>query len=404
MRRSWFLLFCLSGLLGLSSAWTPAAVAKTIKIGIVDTYSGPASLYTNDVRDALTMIFDKVNAAGGILGDKVQIITRDDNNKLDVGLSEAKELIMKEQADIMIGTINSALSLAISDLCRKEKVPFIVTLGKSDNITGASGHRYVFSVTENTAMIGRAAAAALAKKPYVKYWIAGSDYEYGHALAAELWKNLQKLKPDAVLLGESWWKLGEPDFTPYITAILPRQPDCIILATGGRDSVPFLKAAKASGLNEKIPLFMHAASDLVKVLGPDGPEGVMATDTYHSYYPETPLNQDFVKEFAARYKREPNLGGLSGYLAGEFILKAYEKAGKIDTEKFIDALEGLTIPSPVGDVTMRAYDHQVILPMFTGVTRKAPGRDYLVASDLVVIPGDQVMPAVEEVKKARESK
>ena len=404
MKRTWLLLFCPLVCIGLSMACSSAADAKTIKIGIVDTYSGPSSLYTNDVRDALTMIVDKANAAGGILGNKIEIITRDDNNKVDVGLSQAKELLMKEQVDIMVGTINSALSLAVSDLCKKEKIPFLVTLGKSDNITGANGHRYVFSVTENTAMIGRAAAAALATKPYVKYWIAGSDYEYGHALVNELWPALKKLKPEAVLLGESWWKLGEPDFTPYITAILPNQPDCIILATGGRDSVPFLKAARATSLNEKIPLFMHAASDLVKVLGAEGPEGVLATDTYHSYYPETPLNKGFVKEFGDRFKREPNLGGLSGYLAAEFILKAYEKAGKIDPEKFVDALEGLTIPSPVGDVTMRAFDHQVILPMFTGVTRKAPNFDYLIASDLTVIPGDRLMPPVEEIEKARASK
>ncbi|MFP5213777.1 MAG: ABC transporter substrate-binding protein [Acidobacteriota bacterium] len=404
MKRSWVLLFCLWGLLGLSLSEPATSTAKPIKIGIVDTYSGPPSLYTNDVRDALTMIFDKVNAAGGIHGSKVEILTRDDGNKVDVGLSAAKELIMKEQVDLLVGTTNSALSLAISDLCKKEKIPFVVTLGKSDNITGADGHRYVFSVTENSAMIGKAAAVALAKKPYVKYWIAGSDYEYGHALAGSLWKSLQKLKPEAVLMGESWWKLGEPDFTPYITAILPNKPDCIILATGGRDSVPFLKAAKASSLNEKIPLFMHAASDLVKVLGADGPEDVLTTDTYHSYYPETQINKEFVKEFGERFNREPNLGGLSGYLAAQFIWKGYEKAGKVDTEKLIDAMEGLTVQSPVGDVAMRAFDHQVVLPIFTGITKKEPGRAYLVASDITVIPGDQVMPDVEEIKKAREAK
>jgi branched-chain amino acid transport system substrate-binding protein len=144
------------------------AVAKPIKIGIVDTYSGPPSLYTNDVRDAFTLIMEKINGSGGILGNKVEIVTRDDGNKVDVGLSQAKELIMKEQVDILVGTNNSALSLAISDLCRKEKVPCLVTLGKSDSITGANGHRYVFSVNENTAMIGKAAAVALAKRPYVK--------------------------------------------------------------------------------------------------------------------------------------------------------------------------------------------------------------------------------------------
>ncbi|MGO9022262.1 MAG: ABC transporter substrate-binding protein [Syntrophobacteraceae bacterium] len=376
--------------------------AKPIKIGIVDTYSGPASLYSNDVRDAFLMMVDKMNASGGIFGNKVEVITRDDKFEVGVGLPEAKELIMKEQVDLMMGTINSALSLAVSDLCKKEKIPFLVTYGKSDNITGASGHRYVFSVNENTAMIGKAAAIGLAKRPYTKYWIAGSDYEYGHAVANELWANLKKLKPEAVLLGESWWKVGEPDFTPYITAILPAKPDCLIVATGGRDCVPFLKAAKASDLRENLPFFMHTAGDSGKSLGLEGPEGVLGTDVYYSYFPATTENKDFVKEFRERYKREPNAGALSGFLAAQFIKKAYEKAGKIDAEKFIDSLEGLTVTSPVGDVTMRAYDHQVIMPMFIGVTKKEPGFNYLVASDIEVIPGEQIMPVIDEIKKARE--
>lgn len=401
MRKPWFLLFCLTGILGLSAGLSTAA-AKPIKIGIVDTYTGPASLYGNDVRDAFLMVMDKVNASGGILGNQVEVVIRDDKFKVDIGLSEAKELIMKERVDILMGTTNSALSLAISDLCKKEKIPFLVTLGKSNNITGANGHRYVFSVTENSAMIGRAAAVVLAERPYTKYWIAGSDYEYGHAVAGELWKNLQKLKPEVVLLGESWWKVGEPDFTPYISAILPAKPDFLIVATGGRDCVPFLKAAKSNALREQLPFVMHTAADSGKSLGLESPEEVVTTDNYYAYYPKTPANLEFVKEFSDRYKREPNAGALYGYLAAHFIQKAFEKAGKVDTEKLIDALEGLTVSSPVGDTTLRAFDHQVVLPMFTGVTKKAEGFDYLIASDILVIPGEELMPTIEEIKKARE--
>ena len=74
----------------------------------------------------------------------------------------------------------------------------------------------------------------------------------------------------------------------------------------------------------------------------------------------------------------------------------------MDTEKLIDAMEGMTVSSPIGDITMRAYDHQVMLPMFSGVTKKAPDHDYLIATDILMIPGEQVMPSIEEIKKARE--
>ncbi len=403
-KRFFLVLACIGVFLVSISAQSPAMAAKPLKIGIVDTYSGPPSTYTNDVRDAFTMSMDKANAAGGILGSKVEIVTRDDKFKVDVGLSAAKELIMNEQVDILMGTINSALTLAVSDLCKKEKMPFLVTFAKSDNITGANGHRYVFSLNENTAMVGKGAAVFMAKKPYVKYWIAGSDYEYGHALADELWKNIQKLKPEATLLGQSWWKVGEPDFNTYMTAILAAKPDCVIVATGGRDNVPFLKAAKASAFNEQIPFFMHTATELatLKPLGPDAPEGVLGTSNYFFYYPETPENKAFAKEFQEKFNREPTVGAFYGHLAAQFMQKAFEKAGALDKEKFIDAMEGLTVSSPLGDITMRAYDHQVSLPMFMGVTKKSPDHNFLIASDIVMIPAEETMPSIEEIKKLRE--
>ena len=377
--------------------------AKVLKIGIVDCYSGPASTYTNDVRDGFKLEVKKINAAGGILGRKIEVLTRDSKFKVDLGLSAAKELIYRENVDIMMGTINSALALAISNMCKKEKVPFFVTFSKSAKITGEKGHRYVFSITENTALAGKAAAAGLAKKPYKKYWIAGDDYEYGHAIADGVWSNLKKMKPGVELLGQSWWKVGEPDFTPYITAILSAKPDAVIIATGGRDCVPFLKAAKATGFNERVPFFMHTATELstLKPLGLQAPEGVIGTSNYFFYYPETAANKNFVKKFETAYNRKPAVGALYGLLAAKFIFGAYNKAGKIDTEKFIDNVEGMWVNSPVGKVTMRAYDHQAMLPMFMGVTTKVAGYDFLMATDIVTIPGKDVMPSIAEIKKAR---
>lgn len=171
----------------------------------------------------------------------------------------AKELIMSEKVDILMGTINSATALAVSELARKEKIPFFVTYSKSEKIIGEKGHRYVFNMNENTEMAGRAAAYALAKKPYVRYWICGDDYEYGHAIADAVWNNLKKANPKVQLLGQSWWKVGEADFTPYITQVLSTKPDFLIVATGGSGMVNFQKAAVSTGLNEKIPFYQHTA-------------------------------------------------------------------------------------------------------------------------------------------------
>ena len=128
---------------------------------------------------------------------------------------------------------------------------------------------------------------------------------------------------------------------------------------------------------------------------------MIGTSNYHFYYPDTPKNKAFAKAFKDAYGREPKVGALYGYLAAQFITKALEKAGTMDREKFIDALSGLKVDSPVGEVEMRAFDHQAMLPMYMGVTKKVPEYPFLIATDIVTIPAKDVMPSIEEIKKAR---
>jgi len=390
-------------LLSILCIFSSSQAANTIKVGIVDTYTGPATTFTNDVLDGFKLAVDKINAQGGILGKKVEYTTRDEKFKPDIGLAMAKELVLKEKVDLLMGTINSATTLAISDFVKKEKIPFFVTFAKSEKIIAEKGHRYIFNMNENTEMAGKAAAIALSKKPYIKYWIAGDDYEYGHAIADAVWNNLKKMKPSVQKVGETWWKVGEADFTPYITQILAAKPDFIIVATGGSGMVNFQKAAKATGLSQKIPFYQHTATELSVLApqGPNAPEGVYGTANYFFYYPDTPENRAFVADFKKAYNRNPRIGALYGYMTAQFIAAGYKKAGKIDKEKLINALEGMAIDSPIGKLEIRKCDHQLLLPMYFGVTKKDPKYDFLIAGNIETIQGKDYVPSCEEVLKLR---
>ena len=374
-----------------------------IKVGIVDTYTGPATTYTEDVLDGFKLAVSQINAKGGVLGRKMEFQTRDDKFKPDIALEMTKDLVMRENVDILMGSTNSGGALAMSEFARKEKIPFIVTDAKSDKITGEKGHRYVFNTNENTAMIGRATALMLSRKPYVKYSILGEDYEFGHACAEEIWSSLKALRPDVQLLGQSWRKAGEVDLVPYITGVMNAHPDCIISASGGGGIVNFMKAVEAMGLEKKVPIYQHYATDLLALrpLGLDAPEGVMGSSSYHFYYPNIPENKAFTDEFMQVYKRYPGSTAFYGYVAGQLIAKAFQKAGKIDRERFIDAMEGLVIDSPIGKLQMRACDHQLILPMYYGVTKKTKTYDFLIGSDMTTIPGKDYLPSCEEIMKLR---
>lgn len=392
---------------GLLLGASVSQAAGTIKVGIVNSYSGPPGAYSQDILDGFKMAIAKINAKG-VLGRKIEFTSRDDKFKPDIGLAMAKELVMKEKVNVLMGTINSATALAISDFAKREKVPFLVTNSKSERIVGQMGHRYVFNMNENTAMAGRAVAIELAKKPYTKYWVAGDDYEFGHAIGDSVMNNLKALKPGVRVIGETWWKVGEIDFTPYITQILAAKPDFIIGATGGSGMVNFQKAAKATGLGDKIPFYQHTAIEITigQALGMDAPEGAWGTTNYLFYYPDTPENRAFVAEFRKLYNRYPKMTALYGYLAAQVIAKGYEKAGSMNTEKFVDALEGMVIDdSPVGKLEIRACDHQLTLPMFWGVTKKSPDyKEFLIAADVVTIPASEYMPTCDQIKKARSGK
>ena len=407
MKRSAMLSVILACILTLFTFSSVGHAAATIKVGIVDSYSGPAAVFGIDMRDGFRMGINEINATGGVLGRKFEIATRDEKFQPNVALAMAKELVMKEKVDLLMGTISSASALAISTFAKQEKIPFFVTYAKSKKISGEKGHRYVFHMAENTTMAGNAAAAALAKKPYTKYWIAGDDMEYGHAICDSTWSQLKKLNPKVQLLGQTWWKVGETDFIPYITQIMAANPDYLIMGNSGASVIAFQKAAKATGLIEKIPIYQHTAIEfaVLSSLGMEGPENVAGTANYLFYYPKTPENKAFVDKYQKEYKRLPTMPSFYGYVAAQFIAKAYQKAGTVNTEKLIDALEGMTLDNTaIGRLELRACDHQLLLPTFYGMTKKVPEyKDHLVGVDIVTIPAGEGYPSCGEIMQERKN-
>lgn len=379
------------------------AAAKDIKVGIIDCYSGPPAVYANDALNGFKMALEEINQEG-VLGGKITWTNRDTKFKVDIALNMAKELVMREGVDLLVGTINSGAAMAVStSVSKPERIPFFVWIAKSERITGEKGHRYVFQTSENTAMAGKAGGVALSREPYTKYWIAGDDYEYGHALADAAWRNLKESKPEVELIGKSWWKPGEPDLAPYITSIMSAKPDAVIFCTGGRSMTNLMKAIKATGMAQKVPIWVHTGTDhaVLKPLGTEAPEGVMGTMDYHFYYPDTPEHREFVEAFKAKYGDPPGFPAFHGYITAKFIAEAYRKAGSTDTEKFVDAMEGLKIQTPVGGIEMRGCDHQAALPMYLGVTKISQEYDCAISTDIQTLTGSEVLPSCEDIQKAR---
>ncbi len=278
---------------GVLSAVGTAAAQEPIRIGVLYGLGGAAAPYTKPAVSGHEMAVEEINAKGGVLGRKLQLVVRDDQSKPDVGVREARDLILKEKVNFLSGIIHSGVALAVSEVAKEHKTILLVSIAKTAALTEDKGHRYVFRSTSNSLTEGRAAAILMAQQPFKRYAVTGPDYEYGHRIAEDFVAQLKKLKPDVQIVAEVWPKFGERDFTPHINALLQAKPEMVFSSIWGGDHIAFVKQAKPYGFFQKTQYMAISQADLdVAVpLGAEAPEGMWASANYAFYYPDSPCQQ-----------------------------------------------------------------------------------------------------------------
>jgi branched-chain amino acid transport system substrate-binding protein len=381
----------------------PAAAQAPIKIGVVGGLSGAAASIGQAWADAIKLGADEINVGGGILGRKVSLAIRDTEFKVDVGVREAKDLVLREKVDFLLGAISSGVSLAISTSVSKEyKVIQITAVGNTHRQTVEYFQRYFFQVVPNTFMEGRAAATVAAKQPWKNYYTIGYDYEFGRMQAGAFVETLKKLRPDVKIVGQHWPPVGETDYTPYITSILAAKPDVVYSNLFEAGLAGFVKQALPYGFFQKTKFISFAdVSSMMAV--PEIPEGVLGYTRGEFYCETTPEMKRFTENFRARFKYYPVSYAVMGYDSLFVLKRAIEKAASTETEAVVKALEGLSYESLRGKFTIRVLDHQADVPEYVGWTVKDPRYPFVILKDIVRIPGSQIMFTEDEVRQMRAS-
>ena len=379
---------------------------KPIKVGLIYGVTGFAAVYNKPAIVGHELAQDEINGAGGLLGRPIEYVFRDDQTKPDVGARMAKELVLKDNVDFLMGTLSSAVGLSVSEVAKEEKKLFLATIPKSDRITEDKGHRYVFRIASTTTVEGRAIAELEKATPTKKYYMLAPDYEYGHMVVDAFKAHLAKVKPDAQIVGEAFPKLGETEYTPYITTILAKNPEAVVNFFFGGQAVALIKQAKPYGFFEKFRFITGAevvSTEMAEPLGKDMPEGIWGNAYDLFYWPDTPEHKRFIDAYLKKTGEKYVPGwAIQGYLGTHFLAQAIKKAGTIDTEKVIDALEGLTIQSPIGPMTIRAFDHQANRGQVWGKTKFDPKLGFTVLEDIRYIGTEGLIHTVDEIKVLRE--
>jgi branched-chain amino acid transport system substrate-binding protein len=384
--------------------------AEPIKIGVIDAYSGPPTVFTKPALLGWKLAASEFNAAGGLNGRKIEILSCDDKLSPEQGVACAQELVDKG-AQFLGGTVSSSVALAVSDFAKKNNKIFIVHVARSQRITGDKGNDRVFRACPNTYMMAKGWARYAFYKKYTRWYIIGEDYEYGHTMAEVFWKELKRLYPKVEKVGEAWPKVKAGDYTAYIKDIKAKKPSGLFVAFGLGGMIPFTKQGKKMGLFDKVRVFFPGMADPVfpAILKDDMPTRNAFGDTsYLFYHPKTDANKKFVEDYT-KFAQEagvkkpapPGFGTFGGYCAAKFITEAIKRAKSVETEKVVAAMEGLTIQTPIGPMRMRACDHQAETPNYWGGIQKVEGYSIPVLLQPYDVPPTKIMRTCSEILKSR---
>jgi branched-chain amino acid transport system substrate-binding protein len=394
--------FCIILVLALGTAF---AAEKPIKIGVLFVMSGPMGGYGKHGNQAVQLAVDEINAKGGILGRKVVAMFEDAKLDAETGARITKKYIVDDKVDFIIGPTSSGAAVAVSKIATENKKILILTQAAANSMTDAQFSRYQFSVLSNAMMHSRSGAYYMASKPYKRWMCIGPNYNYGHESWAAFRDKLKELKPDIEIVGELWPKLMESDYTPFIKKIVEAKPDAVWSPLWGMDAVNFIKQALPFKLFDNIKFAFPdgAALETLMPLGKDIPEGTFVAARYFFLTPDTEKNRNFVKTYYERFKEYPDYMAEETYAGVYFIKAAIERAGSINTEKIIKAVERepLAWETPEGWKIMRKEDHSVVEDVVWGETMYSEKYGFAILKNMQSIQAEEICRTPEELKAVR---
>jgi branched-chain amino acid transport system substrate-binding protein len=353
-----------------------ARAEDTVKIGLDNPLTGTfAALGKNELIGAQLAI-DEINAKGGILGRKVELLVEDSTSgDAATAVQKANKLIERDKVNFLIGNINSALAQAIANVSFEKGVFHIVPGGHTDSVTGSQCHWNVFRVCNTTRMETNSVSKVLLDSYGKKWYFITTDYAFGHSLQEGFEASLKTAK--GTELGADFTPLGTTDFSANLIKAQSTQPDAIILLLAGDDMINCLKQAVQFGLDKKFHI--AGAQQELEVLNGLPPEALIGDWVFEWYWKQP--NVPHVDEFVANIRKRsggkvPTARTWFGYASIWSCRLAAEKAKSLEPVKLAKAMQGLVLPPEVAlmpnDPFYREGDNQLMPTLFVGAAQKAP--------------------------------
>jgi len=378
---------------GIGFPYISRAEDKPIRIGVPTILSGRVAQLGISSRNALMLEVDKFNAAGGLGGRKIELVTRDSKGKPDEAANNARALINGDQCELLINAESSAGAFAVQEVVRELKVLCLHTCSETSSLSADPKIRVptAFRVARqgiHDAIVSASYASVIAKAKGLKTWATCSpDYAYGRDNTSLFLQFLKRFDPGIEVVGEAWPKLFQADYTENITKILQLKPQALYSALWAGDLVSFVDQASIYNLLSQTNVFAINMADYTTLTAVKNlPAGIHSATRYIKTFPANPDNAAFGDAYRAKYKDFPTNWSWQNATAMSFVIAAMKKTNSTDGAKLAEALRGMKIKSPFGTdgtLTLRA-DDQTMIGYALGWGTTIPKEPYVPS----VTPGD----------------
>ena len=382
----------ISGLMG-------AAYAQTIKIGEINSYKAQAA-FLDPYKKGMDLAVEEINAAGGVNGIKIEVISRDDNANPGDAVRAAEELLSAEKVDLLAGGFLSNIGVALTDFAKQRKVVYVASEPLTNKIVWEGGNKYTFRLRPSTYMQAAMLVPEAAKLKKKRWAVVYPNYEYGQSAVATFKKLLTAAQPDVEFVSDQATPLGKIDAGAVTQAIADAKPDAIYVVLFGADLAKFVREGTTRGLfkDTSVVGLLTGEPEYLDPLKDEAPVGWIVTG-YPWYSIDTPEHKAFLAAYQKKYNDYPRLGSVVGYSTIKGIAAGLAKAKSTDTEKLAAAFPGLSFPTPLGTVMFRPQDHQSTMGAYVGRTALKDGKGIMV--DYVYDDGAKFQPSDAEVKAMR---
>ncbi len=382
-------------------ALTPvlASAQDPIIVGEINHYKRMAA-FAGPYKQGIELALEQTNEAGGVMGRPLEFIFRDDQGEPGEAVKIAEELMTRDGAVMLTGTILSNVGLAISSFAGEKGYVYLASEPLADSLVWAAGNKYTFRLRSSTFMQAAMLAEAAAKTDAVRFATIAPNYAYGKDAVAAFKENLLKLKPEAEFVAEQWPALFKIDAGAEVQALERAKPDAIYNVTFGPDLAKFVRDGTDRGLFDGRDVYglLSGEPEYLDPLGDEAPEGWTVTGFPWYDLTDGP-DGEFVAAYQERFDDYPRLGSIVGYMTVQSIVAALEKAGSTETEAIREAFEDLAVDSAMGPITFRSIDNQSTMGAYVGTVALRDGKGVMV--DWEYKDGANYLPSDEEVMKLR---